>query len=136
MNHYNTPQLACSSDEASYRVEVSGWDASENFFVEKTMLNWRNDARKQVSLRNSLREGSIVFIRLNQSATEQIFPIAYRAEKISPRDARGFSHVSLVQLRPRPVPQAGEPLSPGNGSNGAAELGGGPVAVVDAREEA
>ncbi len=135
MNHDNTPQSACSSDERSYRVEVSGWDASENFFVEKTALNWCDDAGKQVLLRNSLREGAIVFIRLNQSATAQIFPIAYQAQKISPRDARGLSRVSLVQLRPRPAPQADEPLSAGNGANGATQFGADPV-MVESREEA
>ena len=27
--------------EDTYRVEVSGWDAKENFFVEKTTLEWK-----------------------------------------------------------------------------------------------
>ncbi len=134
MNLDNTPPSACSSDESGYRVEVSGWDASENFFVEKTTLNWRDDASKQVLLRSALREGAIVFIRLNQSATEQIFPIAYRAEKIGPRDARGFSRVSLVQLRPRPAPRVGEPLPAGNRANGATQFGADPMTVESCKE--
>ena len=51
----------------SYRVEVSGWDSSENFFVEKTMLDWGHDEKKEVRLRSVLREGSVVFVRLLQS---------------------------------------------------------------------
>ena len=134
MNLHNTPQSACSSDESGYRVEVSGWDASENFFVEKTTLNWCDDAGKQVLLHSSLREGAIVFIRLNQSATEQIFPIAYRAQKIGPRDARGLSRVSLVQLRPRPAPRVGEPLPEGKSANGAPRFGADPVTVESCEE--
>ncbi len=134
MNLDDTPRSACSPGEPAYRVEVSGWDASENFFVEKTALNWCDDTSKQVLLRNSVREGAIVFIRLNQSATEQIFPIAYRAQNISPRDASGLSRVSLVQLRPRPAPQAGGQLSAGNGANGVTQIGADPVAVKSCEE--
>ena len=134
MNLDNTPQSACSSDESGYRVEVSGWDASENFFVEKTTLNWRDDASKQVLLRSSLREGAIVFIRLNRSATEQIFPIAYRAQKISPHDARGLSRVSLVQVRPRPAPRVGEPLPAGNSANAGTQFGADPMTVEPCKE--
>jgi hypothetical protein len=31
----------------SYRVKVSGWDAKENFFVEKTSLDWREREGKK-----------------------------------------------------------------------------------------
>jgi hypothetical protein len=33
----------------SYRLEVSGWDAKENFFVEKTSLDWREHEGKTVA---------------------------------------------------------------------------------------
>src|ERR1700693_2189963 len=39
-----------------YRVEVSGWDAKESFFVEKTLLDWEGEGKKEIALRNSLRE--------------------------------------------------------------------------------
>jgi len=87
----------------SYRVEVSGWDASENFFVEKTMLNWGRDEKKEIQLRSSLREGSVVFVRLLQPlASGNNFPVAYQALRIGPRNAEGHSRIHLLQLRPRP----------------------------------
>ena len=87
----------------SYRVEVSGWDASENFFVEKTMLNWGRDEKKEIHLRSALREGSVVFVRLLPPiANGNNFPIAYQAQRIGPRNADGHARVHLAQLRPRP----------------------------------
>jgi hypothetical protein len=32
--------------EDTYRVEVSGWDAKENFFVEKTTLEWKPEGQE------------------------------------------------------------------------------------------
>jgi len=88
----------------SYRVEVSGWDSSENFFVEKTMLNWERDERKEIQLRSAIREGSVVFVRLLQPlASGNSFPIAYQAERIGPRNEEGRARVHLTQLRPRPT---------------------------------
>lgn len=89
---------------ARYRVEVSGWDASENFFVEKTGLEWNQEANKEVLLRSSLREGSVVFVRLLQAfgrGNTNAFPIAYQAVKVLPKDTRGQIRVYLEQLRPR-----------------------------------
>lgn len=88
----------------SYRVEVSGWDASETFFVEKTMLNWGRDEKKEVHLRSVLCEGSVVFVRLLQPLTNgNGLPVAYQAQRIGPRDTEGHSRVHLAQLRPRPL---------------------------------
>jgi hypothetical protein len=89
---------------ATYRVEVSGWDASENFFVEKTGLEWNNKDDKEVLLRVSLREGCVIFLRLIQafgSANTNAFPIAYQAVKVLPKDTGGRTRVYLEQLRPR-----------------------------------
>lgn len=87
----------------SYRVEVSGWDASENFFVEKTMLNWGRDEKKELQLRSAIREGSVVFVRLLQPlASGNNFPVACQAQRIGPRNTDGQSRIHLAQLRPRP----------------------------------
>ncbi len=102
MDHNKPDSTEGRLDDTTYRVEASGWDVSENFFVEKTAFDWSHDGSKKVSLRSSIREGAVVFIRRNQALNANpVFPIAYRAEKVSPRDSRGFCHVSLVQLRPR-----------------------------------
>jgi hypothetical protein len=36
------------------RVEVSGWDAKEDFFVEKTYFDSEGEGRKEITLQNSL----------------------------------------------------------------------------------
>lgn len=89
-------------EDNSYRIEISGWDISENFFVEKAALKWNADGAKEVCVNSSIRQGSIVFIRLLQPlASENNYPIAYQASNVGPRDARGLVRVGLDQLRPR-----------------------------------
>jgi hypothetical protein len=69
--------------QASYRVEVSGWDASENFFVEKTTLVWRGEERKEISLNARVRPGCVLFVRLLQpTAVVNNIPIAYEAANV------------------------------------------------------
>jgi len=86
----------------SYRVEVSGWDASENFFVEKTVLDWKGESKKRIVLRSALREGCIVFVRLLQPlAIGNNFPIAYQASEVGAKDDGGRAGVCLERLRPR-----------------------------------
>ena len=88
--------------EDSYRVEVSGWDAKENFFVEKTTLEWKPKDKKSMLLRADNRPGCIVFVRLLQPlATATSFPIAYEALTSAERDTSGAARVSLERLHPR-----------------------------------
>jgi hypothetical protein len=87
----------------SYQVEVSGWDATENFFVEKTTLEWGQNMQKEVKLKSSLREGCILFVRLLHSVSAiPNFPIAYQIMKVRAADGSGSTHVWLEQLQPRP----------------------------------
>jgi hypothetical protein len=86
----------------SYRVEVSGWDAKQNFFVEKTVLNWKPEDRKAISLRSAIHVGTVVFVRLLQPASNgSNFPIAYQVLTSGAKDERGGINVSLERLRPR-----------------------------------
>lgn len=95
----------------SYRVEVSGWDAKENFFVEKTVLDWKGEGKKRIVLRSSLREGCIVFVRLLQPmANGSNFPIAYQAAEVGLKDDGGRADVCLERLRPREAAVEGMPL--------------------------
>jgi hypothetical protein len=95
----------------NYRVEVSGWDASENFFVEKAVLDWRGEGKKRIALRSSLREGCIVFVRLLQPlANGNNFPIAYQAAEVGGKDNSGRAPVCLERLRPREAVTEGMPL--------------------------
>ena len=87
-----------------YPVEVSGWDATEGFFVEKAMLDWAGDETKVVRLKSALREGCIVFLRmLHPVDGASKFPIPCRAVKVVNKRQSGGSVVRLVQLHPRPA---------------------------------
>jgi hypothetical protein len=98
------------SDDQCYRVEVSGWNLAEAFFVEKASLEWTSDGLKSVRLKTDLRSGTIVFLRLLQhdAATSQ-FPVAYQTSDLSPRESDGRSRVCLQQMHPR---ENREPLLP------------------------
>jgi hypothetical protein len=86
----------------SYAVEVSGWDVDECFFVEKTDLTWTADGMKEISLRQRVREGSVIFVRLMQPAAQNDnCPIACQAVKVGEPAANGRAAIQLTQLRPR-----------------------------------
>jgi hypothetical protein len=88
---------------SSYRVEISGWDSGEIFFVEKAYLKWDPEGGKEACVQNLLKQGSVVFIRLLQPlSTHHTYPIAYHVMEVGTRDARGSIRVVLEQARPRP----------------------------------
>jgi hypothetical protein len=67
-----------------YRVEVSGWDKHQNFFVEKSELEWTEESGKQVALSNKVQDGAVVFLRLLQpTGADRSLPVAYEAEFVS-----------------------------------------------------
>jgi hypothetical protein len=85
-----------------YAVEVSGWDASDDFFVEKTDLTWTAEGMKELNLHRSVREGSVIFVRLMQPvAHADNYPIACQAVKVMEHAPGGCTHILLSQLRPR-----------------------------------
>ena len=87
---------------SSYHVEISGWDALERFFVENTTLTWSETDGKKVLVRQRLREGTVVFIRLlEHEPSNHAFPVAYRVHGVGLPDVRGCREVTLVQLHPR-----------------------------------
>jgi hypothetical protein len=94
-----SPQVPVS---AKYRIEISGWDLAENFFVEKTNLDWSEEDGKRVYLRRPLRDGAVVFVRLiAPTALVRTFPVAHRVEKVSRADGAEMWEVRLVQMHPR-----------------------------------
>jgi hypothetical protein len=89
------------ADINRYRVEVSGWDASDAYFVEKTTLDWIGGDDKEISLRPAMREGAVVFVRLLQQFGKiDNLPIAYRASGVRIGDG-GQTLVRLERLHPR-----------------------------------
>ena len=86
------------TDQSSYLVEVSGWDRSENFFVESSMMEWATEGSRKVNLRSALREGTMVFVRLCQPISPNSnLPVAFQVKAIgSTCDSR--ASITLVQL--------------------------------------
>lgn len=88
---------------SSHRVEVSGWDATQAFFLEKTTLHW-DAAGQEISLRTRLREGTVIFIRLLQlSESEENFPVPYVVSRNLPVEIDSRIAVSITRLHPTPA---------------------------------
>jgi hypothetical protein len=102
---------------SSYRVEVSGWDATQSFFLEKATLHW-NTGGQQIVLRARLREGNVIFVRLLQPfESEGNFPVPYVISRNLPVEMDGRVTVSVARLHPTPSYRqstAPIPFAPGN----------------------
>ena len=85
----------------THRVEVSGWDENETFFVEKSDLAWDNFAGRHISLQHMLPDGAMVFVRILQPTSRlQSPPCAYQVEFIS-CDPEGQRQFRLNLVLPR-----------------------------------
>jgi hypothetical protein len=84
----------------AYRVEVSGWDSHQEFFVERTELQWSEDG-KQVMLSREVSPGALLFLRLlDPTSLDRVHPVPYQASPLAP--AAGGQHlVRLIQAWPR-----------------------------------
>lgn len=86
--------------DSDYRVEVSGWDVAESFFVEKVTLELTQAGERVVHLKHPLRTGLIVFLRLIESRIEfPVLPVAYQVIGVAPGERDGVNRVSLKKLR-------------------------------------
>ena len=84
-----------------YSVEVSGWDRTHSFFVEKSELSWSEETGKQLALSRQLSEGEMIFVRLLQPTEgDRAFPVAYEAEPL-PATSRGQRQFRLRRAVPR-----------------------------------
>jgi|ERR1700733_9106150 len=103
--------MPSSASPASYRIEVSGWDADENFFVEKADLEWRA-REKKVSLQHPIREGAMVFVRLlGNPLQNNSNPVAFEAIQIDRSEHQNAYAVSLRQMNPQMRTRTTELLS-------------------------
>jgi len=85
-----------------YRVEISGWDADEKFFVEKSRLTWMESVGKRVTVKAATPVGSVLFVRLIQPVGGgATFPVAYRAVEFAADNQGNGGVVTLEQLQPR-----------------------------------
>lgn len=85
----------------TYQVEISGWDQSHLYFVEKSDLEWEEQSDKHVVLRHELPEGTIIFVRLLQPTVEdRSYPVPYHANLVRLMDS-GRRQFRLVPVIPR-----------------------------------
>lgn len=90
------------NERNGYRVEVSGWDAKECFFVEKSTLEWTERTGKTVALTALVRIGSVLFVRLIRPlGGGNGFPVPYRAVKFDADHGGTRAVITLEQLQPR-----------------------------------
>ena len=88
----------------TYSVEVSGWDHSHAFFVERSELSWSEETGKLLTLSRRLPPGAMVFVRLLQPTDgERAFPVAYETEALSDASERA-QQFRITRVVPRCVP--------------------------------
>ncbi len=87
---------------AIYPIEISGWNVDGEFFVERAELRWNDIGEKRVLLRETVRDGSVVFARLMSPKSDSAaVPIAYQAELVADQRSRGAIEMKLVPCQPR-----------------------------------
>jgi hypothetical protein len=85
----------------TYSVEVSGWDNSRAFFVERGELSWDEQTGKHLTLSHQLCPGTMVFVRLLQAtAEERTFAVAYHAEPLA-TTPEGLQRFRVKRMEPR-----------------------------------
>ena len=93
---------ARKNESNGYRVEVSGWDAEEHFFVENSTLVWSERTGKTVALKSVVGAGCVLFVRLTQPlGGGSGFPVPYRAVECEFRNGGPGRVLTLEQLQPR-----------------------------------
>jgi hypothetical protein len=89
----------------TYFVEVSGWDNSPSFFVERTELSWKEETGKFLTLSRLLCPGTMIFVRLLQpTAAMRSLPVAYQAEAMA-TTPEGKHQFRIKRCEPRGVQQ-------------------------------
>ena len=94
--------LATMSDsQTAYAVEVSGWDSNENFFVEKTELQWAEEPAKLIQMTHAISSGALLFLRLlDPMSLDRVYPVPYVAERVAAEDDGHFKvELSPARLR-------------------------------------
>jgi hypothetical protein len=105
--HLCPPESNMENQPSVYRVEISGWDLNDQFFVERAALEWGLGEQKTVLMRRRARQGALLFIRLlENSAPERSFPVAYRVREIREREGGSLYELILSQVWPTPEGQS------------------------------
>jgi hypothetical protein len=71
----------CYAAAKTYRVEVSGWDQNQAFFVEKSKLQLSEASGKYIELTSAIPDGAVVFLRLlPRLGVHRSDPMGYQTE--------------------------------------------------------
>lgn len=96
-----------------HKVEISGWDTEENFFVESASIGWEEGEENTVRLRNRVRPGSMIFLRLMEASVQpRTFPVAFRVMNVNTKMDRDAYEALLRRLWPRPNDRRALPDQP------------------------
>jgi hypothetical protein len=99
-------------DIATQSIEVSGWDAEGNFFVEIADLYVSDSGEATARICHRLNTGSLVFVRSrnrqSEDTREQSYPSANEAHTIGMPDPFGRSPIRLTPCRPRATRRLGD----------------------------
>ena len=89
-----------------YAIEISGWNLSEDFFVEQSELVW-DSAAHRVLLTHPVREGALVFIRLTGNGVDGLqndaVPVAYEVVKMNHLADQRVYEIELIRIKPKPM---------------------------------
>jgi hypothetical protein len=84
-----------------YAVEVSGWDRTENFFVENCELDRKEESDKRVTLKRALHDNAVLLVRLLQfDESDRSHPVVYEAKWVR-RTKSGLHQFRLNTVVPR-----------------------------------
>lgn len=85
-----------------HRVEVSGWDRDEAFFVEKTQFLPNGCHGERIRLRHALRDLAVIFIRvLHTRVPSRVCPVAYQVKVFFESGNTKAHEYNLTRLHPK-----------------------------------
>jgi hypothetical protein len=94
-----------ANEGATTSVEISGWDAEGQFFLEIADLDVNDSGDATARLCHRVNSGSLVFVRLlpgdGECASEKSHPVANEAYASEPPDFTGRCRIRLTPCQPR-----------------------------------
>ena len=101
-----------ASDLVTQSVEVSGWDAEGQFFVEIADLDLSDSGVTTARLCHRVNSGSLVFVRLlhgqGREAGEKGHPTPHEAQATEAPDFTGRCRIRLSPCQPRSARRSGD----------------------------
>jgi hypothetical protein len=85
----------------AHHVEVSGWDAEEKFFVERSKLDGSQATGNRVSLEHKVEDGTMIFVRALESTAPQWSRLTPYEAEFAGRDGEGRYQFRLNAVRAR-----------------------------------